>query len=180
LALLDFYKVSKASVVGNSVGGWVAASFAATYPDRLSKLILIDAAGFKAMFEREPPVNFDPNNADEMQKLIDFTINSTVAKSPGLAQRAFENYVASGEKAIAQTWGKSLFISARLEELFPKITAPTLVVWGADDRLFPSMLAEGFASQINGAQSKLISNAGHFPQIDQPEVTTAVIASFLK
>ena len=135
-ALLDAHKIAKASVVGNSVGGWVAATFAATYPSAVDKLILIDAAGFKAMFEGPPPVNFDPANAEEMQKLIDITLSSPVAHTPGLAQRAYDAYVASGEKAISATWGKSLFVSPRLEDLLPKISAKTLVLWGADDKLF--------------------------------------------
>jgi abhydrolase domain-containing protein 6 len=178
-ALLDEHEIDSVSLVGNSVGGWVAATFAATYPDDVEKLVLIDVAGFKAMFEGEPPVNFDPGNAEEMQALINITINSSVAQTPGLAERAFESYVSSGEKAIAQTWGKSLFTSARLEELLPKITAPTLVLWGEDDKLFPSVLAEAFANLIPHASFELIPDAGHFPQIDSAEETIDAIDEFL-
>jgi triacylglycerol lipase len=103
LALLDAERVDQAVLVGNSVGGWVTATFAATYPERVAKLVLIDAAGFKAMFEGTPPVNFDPDSPEEMQKLIDITINGPVAQTPGLAERAFAGYVASGEKAITAT-----------------------------------------------------------------------------
>lgn len=180
LALFDQHGIDKVALIGNSVGGWVTATFAATYPDRVEKLVLIDAAGFKAMFEGEPPVNFDPNDAEEMQKLIDFTINGPIAKTPGLAEQAFAAYVGSGEKAITQTWGQSLFMSARLEELLPKITAPTLILWGADDRLFPSVLADVFAGMIPGAESMLIPDAGHFPQIDQPEATINAISAYLR
>ncbi len=178
-ALLDHEKAESADIIGNSVGGWVAATFAATYPDRVERLILIDVAGFKAMFEGPPPVNFDPDDADEMQKLIDITINSDVASTPGLAERAFDAYVASGEKAISETWGKSLFLSPRLEDLLPGIAAPTLVLWGEDDKLFPSVLAGVFAEQIKSASSRLVPNAGHFPQIDNPDGTTSAIAEFL-
>jgi len=180
LALLDAHKIQKASLVGNSVGGWVTATFAATHPDRVEKLVLIDAAGFKAMFEGAPPVNFDPGSVAEMDTLIRFVINSKVAETPGLADKAFAGYVSSGEKAIAATWGKSLFISPRLEDVFPKITAPTLVLWGADDKLFPSVLAGVFAGQIKGSTSRLIPDAGHFPQIDNPQATTEAIIGFLK
>ncbi len=113
-ALLDHHHIRHADLVGNSVGGWVAATMAASYPERVRRLVLIDAAGFKAMFEGPPPVNFDPSNADEMQKLIDITINSNVANTPGLAQRAYDAYVSSGEKAISTTWSNSLFRSPRL------------------------------------------------------------------
>jgi triacylglycerol lipase len=125
-------------------------------------------------------VNFDPGDAGEMQKLIDITINSAVAKTPGLAQHAYERYVASGEKAISATWGKGLFGSPRIEELFPKIKAHTLVLWGADDKLFPSVLAGAFSSQITGSRAQLIPDAGHFPQIDNPAATTRAIVEFLQ
>jgi triacylglycerol lipase len=179
LALLDAHKIGKAAFIGNSVGGWVTATFAAAHPERVSKLVLIDAAGFKAMFEGAPPVNFDPGSPAEMDTLIRFVINSKVADTPGLAARAYAAYVSSGEKGISATWGKSLVISPRLEEVFPKITAPTLVLWGGDDKLFPSVLAGVFAGQIKGATSHLIPDAGHFPQIDNPEATIAAITAFL-
>ena len=178
-ALLDAQKIERAVIIGNSVGGWVAATFAATYPKRIERLVLIDAAGFKAMFEGAPPVNFDPGSVDEMQALISFVINSAVADTPGLAQQAFDNYVSSGEKAISATWGQSLFLSSRLEDLLPRISAPTLVLWGAGDRLFPPVLAGVFAGQIAGATSRLIPDAGHFPQIDNPAATITAIADFL-
>jgi pimeloyl-ACP methyl ester carboxylesterase len=132
------------------------------------------------MFEGAPPVNFDPGTAEEMDTLIHFVINSKVADTPGLAQQAYDGYVASGEKAIAETWGKSLFISPRLEELFPKVKASTLVLWGADDKLFPAVLCDAFVAQITGATCQKIAGAGHFPQIDQPEATIAAISAFLK
>ncbi len=178
--LLDHHHINRADLVGNSVGGWVTATFASTYPECVHRLVLIDAAGFKAMFAGPPPVNFDPSNVDEMQQLINITINSDVAKTPGLARRAYDAYVASGEKAISATWGKSLFESPRLEELFPNIKAPTLVLWGADDKLFPSALAGAFSSQIAGSQQMLIPAAGHFPHIDNPAATTAALVDFLR
>jgi len=179
-ALLDAHGVDKADIVGNSVGGWVATTFAATYPASVKRLVIIDGAGFKAMFEGTPPVNFDPNTVEEMQALINITINSDVAKTPGLAEKALTAYKASGEKAISPTWGRSLYGSPRMEELFPKVKAPTLVLWGADDKLFPSVLCDAFAAQIAGATCQKIPNAGHFPQIDNGAATTAALATYLQ
>lgn len=178
-ALLDGHGLTDAVLVGNSVGGWVTATFAAHFPDRVRKLVLIDVAGFRAMFEGEPPVNFDPGSPEEMQKLIDITINGPVAQTPGLAEQAYAAYVSSGEKAISAVWGRSIYLSPRLEDLLPQIGAPTLVLWGADDRLFPAVLAEVFAAQLGDASAQLIPDAGHFPQIDQPAATIAAISGFI-
>lgn len=178
-ALLDAQHIERATLVGNSVGGWVATTFAATYPERTARLVIIDAAGFKAMFEGPPPVNFDPNNVADMNKLVHVVINSPLADAPGFAEKAFRSYVDSGEKAISAIWGKSLVSSPRLEELFPKVQAPTVILWGQDDRLFPSILAEAFKAQIKGARVEMIPNAGHFPHLDQPQATQAAIVRAL-
>ncbi|CAL78152.1 putative enzyme with alpha/beta-hydrolase domain; putative triacylglycerol lipase (esterase) [Bradyrhizobium sp. ORS 278] len=178
-ALLDAEQVDRAALVGNSVGGWVATTFAATYPERTERLVIIDAAGFRAMFEGEPPVNFDPNSPEEMDKLIHVVINSKVADTPGLAESAYRAYVESGEKAISAIWGRSLFVSPRLEDLFPKVTVPTVILWGQDDRLFPAVLADAFRAQLRGSRVEMIADAGHFPQIDQPDATAEAIARAL-
>jgi len=178
-SLLDAHEIEDADLIGNSVGGWVAATFAAEYPDMVDRLILLDVAGFKAMFEGEPPVNFDPSTVEEMQALIAITTNSDAAHSHDIAEKALEAYIASGEKAVSAVWGKSIFMSPRLEDILPKIGAPTLVLWGEDDKLFPSVLCGVFAEQIGNAGHELIPNAGHFPQLDNPTDTIAAIENFL-
>jgi pimeloyl-ACP methyl ester carboxylesterase len=71
-ALLDAEGIAIADVVGNSIGGWVAAAFAAAHPDRLRRLALVDPAGFKAMFDGPSPVNCYPDTVEEIQKLLSF------------------------------------------------------------------------------------------------------------
>lgn len=178
-SLLEAHKIEAADLIGNSVGGWVAATFAAEYPDKVNGLILLDVAGFKAMFEGEPPVNFDPSTVEEMQALLAITTNSDLAQTHDIAEQAFEAYIASGEKAVSAIWAKSIFISPRLEDILPKIAAPTLVLWGEDDKLFPSTLCAVFAEQIDEAAHELIPNAGHFPHLDNPTDTIAAIENFL-
>ncbi|MEJ1931051.1 alpha/beta fold hydrolase [Nostoc sp. NIES-2111] len=58
MALLNAEKVTKADLLANSVRGWVASTSAATYPSRTNRLVLMDAAGFKATFEGESPIEF--------------------------------------------------------------------------------------------------------------------------
>jgi pimeloyl-ACP methyl ester carboxylesterase len=154
------------------------ATFAATYPDRTDKLVLIDVAGFEAMFEGEPSANFDPGSVEEQRALLR-VVAPKAADIPGVAEHAFESYITNGEKAIAAMWGQSLDSSPRLETVLPNISAPALVLWGADDTLFPAVLADVFAGQIATAQSALIADAGHFPHMDNPGATTAAIRNFL-
>ncbi len=83
-------------------------------------------------------------------------------------------------KRRLQRFGAERFASPRLKEWFAKLTAPSLVVSGANDKLFASALAKKFTARIARAAVQLIPDAGHFPQIDNPEATITVIAGFLK
>jgi pimeloyl-ACP methyl ester carboxylesterase len=178
-ALLEAKGVAKADIIGNSVGGWAAATFAATYPDMTDKLIVVDPAGFKAMFEGQPPVNLFPNNVDEMKKLLSFVLASDFAHTDDFAKQAFEKFQASGEKTIEARLGPNLFGSPKLEEVMPKIKAQSLVIWGKEDKLFPVALAPYITSLIPGATTVIIENASHFPQVDQLEAFNKAATGFL-
>jgi pimeloyl-ACP methyl ester carboxylesterase len=178
-ALLDAEGINKASVIGNSVGGWVAATFASVYPARTDKLVLVDAAGFKAMFEGPSPVNFYPDNVADMRKLLSYVLVAPATQTPEFAERALAGLNASGDKMAAEAVFKGLFVSPRLEEVMPGITAQTLVIWGAQDKLFPPALADMVSSSIRGAKKQLVNNAGHFPQLDNPAAFNKTITEFL-
>jgi triacylglycerol lipase len=178
-ALLDAEGIHRASLIGNSVGGWVAATFASTYPARTDKLVLVDAAGFKAMFEGPSPVNFYPETGADMQKLLSYVRVAPATQTPGFAAEALAGLNASGDKQAAEAVFKGLFASPRLEDVMAGITAPTLVLWGAQDKLFPPALADMVSGHIPGSGKRLIENAGHFPQLDNPAAFHSAVTEFL-
>jgi triacylglycerol lipase len=157
-ALLDRESVAQADLIGNSVSGWVSATFAATYPAMVRKLAVVDPAGFAKMFEGEPPVNLFPDDVDQMKKLLSFVLHSDFAHTD-----AFARFQASGEKTIVPRLYPALLSSPKLEDVMPKIKAPTLVVWGKEDRLFSVALAPYITGLVPGGQSKVIEKASHFP-----------------
>lgn len=178
-ALLDQEGIAVADLIGNSVGGWVAATFAASYPDRVCKLVLVDPAGFEAMFQGELPVNLFPDSVEQMEQLLTFVLHSEFAHSRHFAEQAFARFTASGEKSIVPRLSPGLFLSARLEVILPQIQASTLVIWGREDKLFPVALAPYITSLVPGATSVEIDQASHFPQVDQPEAFIAAVKQFL-
>jgi 2-hydroxy-6-oxonona-2,4-dienedioate hydrolase len=178
-ALLDAEGVSRVSLIGNSVGGWVAATFASLYPSRVDKLVLVDAAGFKAMFEGPSPVNFYPDTVAEMRKLLSYVLVAPATQTPEFAERALGALNASGDKQAAEAVFKGLYVSPRLEEVMPGIGAPTLVLWGAQDKLFPPALADMVSGNIRGSRKLLIDAAGHFPQLDNPAAFHRAVTDFL-
>ncbi len=170
VALMDAEKISKADVIGNSVGGWVAATLAADHPDRVNRLVLSDAAGFKAMFDGPPPVEFYPQDAAQMTKLLQTVRFDPATHQPAYIAKALEASKASGDAQSAAAVGKGMFVSPRLEDVADRVTAPTLIIWGADL----------VAGHIKGSRTVLIPKASHFPQLDNPAAFEAAVIEFLR
>jgi pimeloyl-ACP methyl ester carboxylesterase len=72
-----------------------------------------------------------------------------------------------------------LFESARLEAVLPTIQAPTLVIWGKEDKLFPVALCPYLTALVPGAKSLVIDEASHFVQVDQPAALNRALIDFL-
>lgn len=179
-ALLDAEGIEQADLVGNSVGGWVAATFAADNPDRVNRLVLVDAAGFEAMFHGEAPVNFYPSDVAAAENLLAYTRHDPAARTPERAAELVETIAANGDAQAAQAIFQGLYVSERLESVGDRVTVPTLVVWGEEDRLFPTAIADLIVSHIDGSTQVLIPDASHFPQLDNPEAFEAAVVGFLR
>ncbi|WP_285713572.1 alpha/beta fold hydrolase [Erythrobacter oryzae] len=182
-ALLDHEGIAHAHIAGNSAGGWAAAVFAQSYPERIGKLALIDVAGLSVTLSGPPPVNFAPDTVEEMHQLLSVTIASPFAQTQDFASQALAAFKASGEAA---SLGK-LFAGFSapdnadpvLDDVLPNVHAPTLVVWGEKDGLFPAALADMVVSQLPpGATKVIIPEASHFSQIDDPDALARALADF--
>ncbi len=178
-ALLDHEGLTQAHLLGNSVGGWVTATFAAKYPAAAATLIVVDPAGFAAMFEGEPPVNLFPDDVGQMKHLLSYVLFSDFAHTDAFAERAFAALDASRERTIVPRLWPGLLGSAKLEEVLPGVTARTRVIWGREDKLFPVALAPYIASLAPGATLEVIERASHFPQVDNPTDFVAAVGRAL-
>ena len=168
-------------LIGHSFGGMVAAEYAASFPDRVKKLVLIDAMG---LWNDNHPVA-DHLLASSQARIAmrfhdaqsDVVLDHLKApEDPAAAQEAHINQF----MALAST---SHFIhpipERGLHKRLRRISAPTLVVWGAEDRLTPPAYADEFAALIGGARVELIKGAGHVPQLERREEATGLIGDFL-
>ncbi|HEX4106959.1 MAG TPA: alpha/beta fold hydrolase [Solirubrobacteraceae bacterium] len=177
--LLDELGLERATLIGHSFGGMLACELAAARPDCVGALVLLAPAG---LWRDEDPIPAFLTLAPE-------DLAAVLYHSPEVAAAYMtppEDPELAGEAMIAFAWalgctGKFLWpIPDRgLHKRLHRVSAPTLVVWGAEDQLIVPAYAEEFRSRISGAQVETIADAGHMLQQEQPEATASVVAEFL-
>jgi pimeloyl-ACP methyl ester carboxylesterase len=191
---LDDKGVTRASIVGNSLGGHIAMAFALTHPARVHKLVLVDPAGVTrfplwllrvgmwmvanapqgpAIVPRVPRAAF--------QALF----RAVFPTRPDLAAhyvRAYERAVSSAEYPLHL---RSAFRAARgviqspMRELVRQIAAPTLIVWGGRDYLLPVTAARDLRRAIPASRLLIYRESGHCPMVDQAERWNRDVEAFL-
>lgn len=180
---------------GNSMGGWIAWRYALAYPERVDGLILIDAAGAPLRDgETPPPLNlgFRLMRNPLLRPLVEqITPRDIVAKSvletvavksivdDAMIDRYWELNRFPGNRrasAIRATTDREEAFADRLGE----ITAPTLIVWGAQDQLVYPTAAETFAERIPDTDVVIFDSVGHLPMEEAPEATANAIRRFLE
>lgn len=169
LAELDLTGVT---VVGNSIGGWVAAELALAAPDRVSRLVIIDGAGLDSA--DHPMADFYSLTLDQITELSWANPEGHRIDLSALtdAQRA----IAGGNRAALATYGGPTMADPTLAGRLSGITADTLVVWGEADRMMTPAYGKEYAAAIGGASFRLLPAAGHLPQLETPAAVLALFA----
>jgi len=163
-------KIEKASLVGNSMGGWIAGLMAINYPNRVEKIVLADAAGIIP----------DAVNTDEIYQLN----NSTRSEIRANLKRIFATPALQNNEALVDQFmtarvvandgytinsiiesikRKEDFLNNRLAE----IKKPTLIIWGKQDGLLPVADAYTFNKGIANSELVIFDNCGHVPQVEK-------------
>jgi pimeloyl-ACP methyl ester carboxylesterase len=184
LAYMDAKGWQSVDVLGLSLGGWIGAEVAARYPARVSRLALVSSVG---IWIREQPITdiftMDSRYPDRLQKLLfhDVTCEGAQMVGPPDFENTSDEVLANILNALTATakigWNPLLH-DPRLEALLPRITAKTLCLWGAQDRVVPRAYGEKFARLIPGAELRVIERCGHLPPFEKPEEFLAEITRF--
>jgi pimeloyl-ACP methyl ester carboxylesterase len=172
--LLEELGLSDVSVIGNSVGGWLAAEVALLHSPRASSVILVDAGGLE--IPEHPSPDFFALDLDQVTNLSyhdpdAFRID--LSKIPD-AQKA----VMARNRAALAVYGGATMSDASLLQRLAGISTPTLVVWGAADRMIPLEHGQAYAHSIPGARLEIIADAGHLPQLETPARLAELVWEF--
>lgn len=178
---LDHFQMQRVPVVGFSMGGWLAAELAATCPERVEKLALVNAVGLRVegaeiadIFllspqELAPMVFFDLSQVAERDKL--FPLKPTPE----------EVELRENSQIMAQLLGwKPYMYNPKLIHRLRRVKSPTLVLWGKQDRLVPLAHGETYHKAIRGSELKVIDRCGHSPQLERPAEFVALVEEFLE
>lgn len=194
-ALADELGIESAAVVGNSMGGFIAAELAIRHPERVQRLSLVSAAIFWQEYRRAKPLVSLARLTDAyIGRLLARSANS-VSRRPRLRELALLSAGIRYPHLIPHELANELVRSARrtpgflpalealagfpLNEELPKIACPTLVVWGAHDALVTVHDSERIEQAIPNAQRAVFERTGHAPMLERPERFNRVLREFL-
>jgi pimeloyl-ACP methyl ester carboxylesterase len=191
-SLLDKLGIERVVLAGNSLGGQIAWETALVAPQRVAKLILVDAAGFP-LNSTSVPLGFRiariPALADVVgrmlpRQMIESSLRNVYGNpdlvTPELVDRYYELTLRPGNReALVQR-----FSQRDDPQLNPprisRIGVPTLIIWGGRDQLIPPVNADLFNAAIKGSQLEIFPALGHVPQEEDPTATVAVVKKFLQ
>jgi pimeloyl-ACP methyl ester carboxylesterase len=180
LAALDTISGDKVTLFGFSFGGWLAAEVAAACSHRLDKLVLVDPLGIK-ISDRETPDILDVFNRspDEVRQKSWHAPDRSAPDYNAMSDEALVVHARNREALCLYAWHPYMY-NPQLPRWLGRITVPTLLVWGASDRVVTPDYGQAYSRLILGSRFELIEQAGHHPEIEQPEAFVERVAAFLE
>jgi pimeloyl-ACP methyl ester carboxylesterase len=175
--LLDALELDTVQVVGHSFGGMVAAELASNSPKRVSKLVLIAPIGF---WRDDTPI-------PDIAGIPPETLPGLVLADPASPLAAMLTPPADDPQALFEA---AMRMASVLHFIWPipdkgldrrihRLSAPTLLIWGAQDKLVDPVYAEEFTSRLRDSRLELVQGAGHLPQLEAPDAVRRHVLGFL-
>jgi pimeloyl-ACP methyl ester carboxylesterase len=180
----------KVAMIGFSFGGWIAAEVAAGGSAKLDRLVLVDPVGIKLGGREERDIVHFFNTAPaELNRLAWHDPATRPAGVHGLGwQATIDDGMSDGMMtALARNWDALCLYAWRphmynpqLKQWLRRICGPTLVLWGASDRIVTADYGRAYSALIPGARFAAIDAAGHHPELEQPRIFVEHVARFLE
>lgn len=188
LEVLDALKLDKFDLIGSCVGGWIAAEFAVRHPEKISKLVLIGAAGLfvegaligDVFMMAQPEYGSSYASLREMLFASADQINALDMFPDGKGDledevRRYQMLRLSSRIGFKPPY----FYNYSLRNRLHRITSPALILWGEKDHFVPRSHGETYAERISGAELTIVPGAGHSAHVENPEETAQLILKFL-
>jgi pimeloyl-ACP methyl ester carboxylesterase len=180
LWFIDAARLGKPHVLGHSLGGWTAAELATMSPGAIGRLILVAAVGLKPDAGEILDIFYIP-----LPKLREFTVHdpTTVPEWEELFNKpltpAEQEIVTRNREMTARLTWKPYMHNPRLDRFLPRVTNPTSIIWGREDRIVPVICGEQYRKALPDARLTVLDKCGHMPPFEQPDVFARLVLDFL-
>jgi pimeloyl-ACP methyl ester carboxylesterase len=171
-ALLDDLGLEDVTVIGNSVGGWIAPEMALLGSPRISGIVLLDAVGIEV--EGHPVTDVSGLSVPEIQALS-FHDPTPFRVDPATIPDAQKAIMAVNDAALAVYAGSPVMADPTLLSRLSDISISTLVLWGESDQIADPAYGRAYAAAIHGARYEIVSATGHMPQMETPDLVLPAI-----
>ena len=186
-ALMDRLGLARADIVGHSMGGRIAWTFAAERPERVERLVLVAPDGFASPgleYGRAPSVPLLMRVLPYVlpMPMLRASLAPAYANPAAMTEARVDRYrdmmLAPGvRQAIVDRMGQVVLVDPR--PLLARIAAPTLLIWGEQDRMIPFANSADYLRDIRGARLVALPEAGHLPMEEDAARSARAVADFL-
>src|SRR6516165_1455016 len=180
LDLLDQLDLRDVTLVGVSLGAWIAAEVAVKSTARLSGLVMANAVGVK-IGDRET------RDVADIFALTEQDYLEIAYCDPNVGRRDYKSLpdgevraAARAREATARFAWSPYFHNPRLKSRLHRIRIPTLFLWGAHDRMVSEAYGRAYCAMVPGARFETIERAGHFPHQEQPKIFVEKVLQFME
>lgn len=191
VAVLDALGLERAALVGHAIGGAIALVTAARRPERVTRLAVVDPLVYPFKLPPEVLPLLVPGVGPILFRtlytrgLVRRYFRNDLYRDPALVTDEWVDYVwerlnRPGGFEAAHAVVSSSSDPRPIEEALRAVRAPALIVWGADDRLFPVAHAHRLAAELPGSELALLADCGHAPPEERPDELARVLAPFLR
>ncbi|PTL81071.1 alpha/beta fold hydrolase [Vitiosangium sp. GDMCC 1.1324] len=175
LSLLERLDLRNVVVVGNSVGGWIAAELALRKSPRIAGIVLLNAVGIDT--GRADRSIVDPMKlAPAERSAVSFHNPARFAFAPSGPEAAAA--MAHNQQTLRVYAGEPFMHEPTLRSRLAQLSVPALVAWGESDRIVDVDYGQLYAHSMPGARFERLREAGHFPQIEQLDEVVRLIGDF--
>ena len=186
--ILDTLHLDSLYVIGNSMGGGMTWMMAGDHPDKVRKIVLLDAAGYDTKNVASKLVMF---RYKSIRKIFDkgmplFMSQSGMENGYADATKIDPEVVKLNNKFTNREGNIKHMLSLALASQFPdqnlisRVKCPTLIIWGKQDRIIPLESAELFHKDIENSRVLVYDPCGHMPMMEVPEKTKEDVERFFK
>lgn len=183
-------QVKKCIVIGNSLGGGIAWHYALAYPNKVAKMVLVDASGFSSLTKSKGAIGFKIAQTPVLNQIVKFVTPRFLVKksledvyaddsriSDSLIDIYFKMTLREGNRTALIDRMRSGFQNE--SEKIAALKTPTLIIWGEQDQLIPVEHAYRFQKAIPNSQLSIFKFVGHVPMEETPKQFSTVLNQYL-